>query len=132
MKTRTKQYCFLLELVCVMSMWGCSSKKELSFEASYAIDADLNPEARCMTYTETVKIINMGSDSTKTLYFHIYANKFKGLRQVEDGDIAVLSAQDQSGNVLQWQREQDGVLYCVKLARKLEPGQSMELTSGIF
>lgn len=130
MKTQTKQayIVFLLVLICITAMCGCSQKEELSFETSYAIDADLNPEMRRMTYTETLEIINTGSSSTKTLYFHIYGNKFKGLRQVEDGDIVVLSAQDQNGNALQWQREQDGVLYCVELAQKLEPGQPMELT----
>ena len=130
MKTQTKQafIVFLLALICVTAMCGCGQKEELSFEASYAIDADLNPEIRSMTYTETAEILNTGSDSTEKLYFHIYGNKFKGLRQVEDGDIAVLSIQDQDGNALQWQREQEGVLYCVELARKLEPGQSAELT----
>lgn len=130
MKMRMKQayIAFLLLVICITAMCGCSQKKVLSFETTYAIDADLDPEMRRMTYTETVEVINTGSDSTKTLYFHIYGNKFKGLRQVEDGDIVVLSAQDQDGNALQWQREQEGVLYCVELAQKLEPGQSMELT----
>ncbi len=117
----------LLGLICV-AMCGCGQKKELSFETVYTIDAELNPEMRRMAYTEMARIINTGSDSTKTLYFHIYGNKFKGLRLVEDGDIIVLSVKDQSGNVLQWQREQEGVLYCVELAQELEPGQSMELT----
>ncbi|MCM1223200.1 MAG: M1 family metallopeptidase [Lachnospiraceae bacterium] len=130
MKIQTKQiYIILLTiLICVIAMCGCSQTKVLSFETSYAIDADLNPEIRCMTYTEKVKVVNTGSDSTKTLYFHIYGNKFRGLRQVEDGNIVVLSAQDQEGNVLQCQREQEGVLYCVKLAEKLKPEQSTELT----
>ena len=47
---------------------------------------------------------------------------------MEDGDIVVLSVQDQNGNALRWQRKQEGVLYCVELAQKLEPGQSVELT----
>lgn len=29
---------------------------------------------------------------------------------------------------MHWQRKQEGVLYCVELAQKLEPGQSVELT----
>ena len=130
MKTQTRQayIVFLPVLICIAVMCGCSQKKELSFEATYAIDADLDPEMRHMAYTETIEVINTGSSSTKTLYFHIYGNKFKGLRQVEDGDILVLSVQDQNGNALQWQREQEGVLYCVELAQKLEPGQTMDLT----
>ena len=118
----------LFMLICVTTMCGCGQKKELSFETSYIIETDLDPEMRRMTYTETAEVINTGSDSTKTLYFHIYGNKFKGLRQVEDGDIAVLSVQDQNGNELQYQREQEGVLYCVELGQALEPGQSVELT----
>lgn len=130
MKIRTKRvyFVFLLFVICITVLCGCGQRKELSFEAAYTIDADLDPELRHMTYTETVEVSNTGSDSTKTLYFHLYGNKFKGLRQVEDGDIVVLSVQDQNGNVLQWQREQEGVLYCVELERELEAGQSMELT----
>lgn len=130
MKTRTKQayVVFLLVLICITAICVCSQKKALSFETSYVIDADLDPEMRRMIYTETVKVVNTGDTSTKTLYFHIYGNKFKGLRQVEDGDIVVLSAQDQNGNALQWQREQEGVLHCVELAQKLEPEQFVELT----
>lgn len=130
MKTRPIQVLiiFLLLLTCFTAMCGCSQKEELSFETTYAIDADLDPEMRHMAYTETIEIINTGSGSTKTLYFHIYGNKFKGLRQVENGDIVVLSVQDQDGNALQWQREQEGVLYCVELAQKLEPEQTIELT----
>lgn len=119
---------YLFMLICIAGLSGCGQKGKQFFEASYAIDADLDPEARSMTYTETVKIVNTGSDSTKELYFHIYGNKFKGLRQVEDGDIAVLSVQDQDGNMLKWQREQEGVLYRVELARTLNPGKSVELT----
>lgn len=119
---------FLFMLICVTAMCGCGRKEELSFEAAYIIEADLDPEMRRMTYMETAEVINTGSDSTKTLYFHIYGNKFKGLRQVEDGDIAVLSVQDQNGNELQCQREQEGLLYCVELGQELEPGQTMELT----
>lgn len=119
---------YLFVMIFVAALSGCSKKGELSFEVSYAIDADLDPEARSMTYTETVKIMNTGSSSTKELYFHIYGNKFKGLRQVEDGDIAVLSVQDKEGNMLQWQREQEGVLYRVELAQALKLGRSVELT----
>lgn len=129
MEMRIKQaYIFFLPALICAVMCGYTQKKELSFETAYVIDADLDPEMRRMTYTETAKIINTGYDSTKILYFHIYGNKFKGLRQVEDGDIAVLSVQDQSGSILQWQREQEGVLYCVELGQELEPEQSIELT----
>ena len=112
MEMRIKQaYIFFLPALICAVMCGYTQKKELSFETAYVIDADLNPEMRRMTYTETAKIINTGYNSTEMLYFHIYGNKFKGLRQVEDGDIVVLSVQDQSGSILQWQREQEGVLY---------------------
>ena len=130
MEGRKKQafIIYLFVLICVTVLSGCGQKGELPFKASYAIDADLDPEARSMTYTEAVEIVNTGSDSTEELYFHIYGNKFKGLRQVEDGDIVVLSVQDSDGNTLQWQREQEGVLYRVELAQALNPGQSVELT----
>lgn len=130
MKMRIKQafLVFLFVLICATALCGCRQKGELSFEATYAIDASLDPEARSMTYTETVNIMNTGFDSTKELYFHIYGNKFKNLHQVEDGDIAVLSVHDSDGNALQWQREQEGVLYCVELTHALKPGQSVELT----
>lgn len=133
---------FLFVLICTIVMCGCNQKETeeskeslpfeeteqmLALEAAYSINADLDPEARCMTYTETVQIKNTGSDSMKELYFHIYGNKFKGLRQVEDGDIVVSSIRDQNGN-LSWQREQDGVLYCVELSNTLEPNQTVELT----
>ena len=144
MKTRTKQafIVFLFVLICAVVMCGCNQKETeepngslpfegteqmLALEAVYSINADLDPEARRMTYTETVQIKNTGSDSTKELYFHIYGNKFKGLRQVEDGDIVVLSVRDRNGD-LSWQREQDGVLYCVELSNSLEPEQTVELT----
>ena len=121
-------YLYLFLLIFVSGLCGCGSQGELSFEASYVIDADLDPEARRMTYTETVEVENTGSGSAMELYFHIYGNKFKGLRMVEDGDIAVLSVRDQDGSTLQWQREQEGVLYRVELAKALKPGKSVELT----
>ncbi len=91
MKIQTKRalLVWLLTLICVTAMCGCGQKKNLSFEASYTIDADLVPEIRRMTYTETAEVLNTGSGSTEKLYFHIYGNKFKGLRQVEDGEYYV-------------------------------------------
>lgn len=76
-------------LICVTAMCGCGQKKELSFEASYTIEADLDPEIRRMAYAETAEVLNTGSGSTEKIYFHIYGNKFKGLRQVEDGEYYV-------------------------------------------
>ena len=119
---------YMFVLIYISILCGCSQEGDLSFDVSYTIDANMDPEARSMTYIETIEIMNTGSGSTKELYFHIYGNKFKGLRQVEDGDITVLSVQDSKGNTLQWQREQEGVLYCVELAQELKPRQSVELT----
>jgi hypothetical protein len=102
--------------------------KDLSFEAVYAVDADLDPEGRSMTYTETANITNTGSDSTKELYFHIYGNMYKDLYKVEDGDITVTSILDDVGNELSYRRTQKGVLYRVKLAQPLESGETVELT----
>lgn len=114
-------------LVCMVLL--CMQKPEhaFAFDGTYTIQADLYPEQRRMTYTESVEVANTENISTDVLYFHIYGNKFKGLRQVKDGDIAVISVQDQDGNMLRYQRSQNGVLYRVELAQKLESGQSVTL-----
>lgn len=119
MRTQTKRafIVFLIALTCVAAMCGCGQKEELSFEASYAIDADLDPEIRSMTYTETAEILNTGSDSAEKLYFHIYGNKFKGLRQVEDGDIAVLSIQNHARNTGMASRRQKAFCKCFMRAQ---------------
>ena len=66
MEMRIKQaYIFFLPALICAVMCGYTQKKELSFETAYVIDADLDPEMRRMTYTETAKIINTGYDSTE-------------------------------------------------------------------
>ena len=114
--------------MCLVFLSGCSDRKDLSFEAAYTIDGDLYPEGRIMNYVEKAVITNTGTDSTKELYFHIYANMYKHLYKVEDGDIAVTSVCDGSGNMLDFKRMQEGVLYRVKLAKPLEPGEATEIT----
>lgn len=127
MQGKPVQYLLKLVLVCIGLLCVHSPKDAFAFTGTYTIHADLVPELRHMTYTETVEISNAENVSTNILYFHIYGNKFKGLRQVKDGDIKVLSVRDQNGNALKCQRSQKGVLYCVRLAKSLRPGQSVKL-----
>lgn len=117
-----------LAIVCAMFLSGCLGYEDLAFDATYAIDAKLDPEGRTMTYTETAAVTNVGSDSTRTLYFHIYGNMYKDLYKVEDGDIAITSVTDGSGNELPCLRTQKGVLHRIRLSQPLEPGQTVELT----
>lgn len=118
----------VLAIVCLILLSGCSGHKDLSFEADYTIDADLFPQGQIMNYTEKAIITNTGTDSTRELYFHIYANMFKHLYKVEDGDIAVTSVVDGDGNTLAYTRLQEGVLYHVKLKHPLKSGEKTELT----
>lgn len=107
---------------------GCAAHKDLAFDACYSIDANLQPEEHSMTYTETACITNTGTDSTRTLYFHIYGNMYKDLYKVEDGDIVIMSVKDEASMDLTFRRIQKGVLYRVTLNKPLEPSRTVELT----
>ncbi len=116
----------LLALV-LPALAGCSGERDLAFAERYVIDADLDPEGRSMTYAQRAEITNTGSDSTEELWFHLYANMYKGLFQTEDGDVLVTSVTDGAGQSLSYERSQEGVLYRVGLAEPLGPGETAEL-----
>ena len=119
----------LLAALCLGLLPGAGERApDLAFTAAYAVDADLDPAARTMTYTETATVTNTGTDSAEELYFHIYANMFKHLYKVADGDVAVLAVTDGSGRALEYARSQEGVLYRVALAEPLAPGGTAEVT----
>lgn len=119
----------LLAAVCLGLLPGAGERAaDLAFTAVYAVDADLDPAARTMTYTETASVTNNGTDSAEELYFHIYANMYKHLYKVADGDVAVLAVTDGSGRALGYERSQEGVLYRVALAEPLAPGGTAEVT----
>ena len=109
---------------------GCGGRADLAFEERYAIDGDLDPAGRTMTYTQRAEITNTGTDETKELWFHLYANMYKGLFQTEDGDVAVTSVTDGAGAPLRYERSQEGVLYWVELAVPLAPGETAVVVFG--
>lgn len=115
-----------LLVLCLGLLAGCGGPKNLSFTASYTVDADLDPEARSMICTAVAAVTNTGADSADELYFHIYANMYKHL--FEDGDVAVTSVADGTGRALNFRRDQEGVLYRVELAEPLGPGETETLT----
>lgn len=114
-------------LLALLALAGCSGERDLVFEERYTIDADLDPADRSMVYTQRAEITNTGSDSTAELWFHLYANMYKGLFQTEDGDVLVSSVTDGTGRPLAYERSQEGVLYRVRLAAPLEPGETAEI-----
>ncbi len=110
-------------LLTLAALAGCAGgERDLAFEERYTIDADLDPEGRTMTYTQRAEITNTGSDSAEELWFHLYANMYKGLFQTEDGDVWVSSVTDGAGRPLSYERSQEGVLYRVELGEPLAPG----------
>ena len=109
-------------LLLLLALGAHGEERRPAFDANYAIEAELYPEARRVVYTETAMITNTGTAGTDALYFHIYGNKFK------DGNIEVLAVGDGDGNGLEFDREQEGILYRVALARELTPGTSVEVT----
>lgn len=119
-----------LLVLALTALAGYSGRADLAFEERYTIDGDLDPAGRTMTYTQRAEITNTGADETKELWFHLYANMYKGLFQTEDGDVTVTSVTDGAGALLHYGRSQEGVLYRVELAVPLAPGETAVVVFG--
>ena len=122
---RVTLFCMLI--LALAALAGCGGERDLAFSERYTIDADLDPDGRTMTYTQRAEITNTGADETEELWFHLYANMYKGLFHTEDGDVLVTSVTDGAGTPLGYERSQEGVLYRVELAAPLAPGETAEL-----
>lgn len=120
---------FLLSLVVLVR--GESPPGYFQQQVHYAISVRLFPELVRLEGRETLTYFNRSPDTLKTLYFHLYWNKFRAHSYArpfsgrERGHIEVLSVQDSSGRDLNFSI--DNTILRLPLPRPLPPGDSLYL-----
>lgn len=86
---------------------------------NYDMDLTLDTSKKTLTGTENVSYINNSSDNLKEIYFHIYANAFKGF----NGSINITKVKVDGNNAdFQVQGRDETILY-IPLVELIKPGE---------
>ena len=122
----------VLVLICLLSpAKGETPRGYFQQEVHYHISVRLRPELVRLEGNETLSYVNRSPDTLRSLYFHLYWNKFRAHSYArpfsprERGSMEILSIKDGAGEELSF--SVDNTILRLPLPSPLAPGDSLQL-----